>query len=117
MKIPTQLIFDDDNEPVAAVVPYSLLQKCFSYHEDSDDQPFEVDFLIRHYSFTPVKAWRIYRKFTIADVAKALDISINYYRKIERGERHYPIYDKKIAELFHIPRELIEPERETIGIL
>ena len=116
MKIPTQLIFDDENEPAAAVVPYSVFQKCFLSGRISDHLPLEVKILIRQYGFSPVKAWRIHRGFKIRNMAKKLDISVDYYKKIEEGKPHYPIYDRKIAELFQIPLELIEPEKEMIGL-
>ena len=116
MKIPTQLIFDDENEPAAAVVPYSVFQKCFLSGRISDHLPLEVKILIRQYGFSPVKAWRIHRGFKIRNMAKKLDVSVDYYKKIEEGKPHYPIYDRKIAELFQIPQELIEPEKEMIGL-
>ena len=116
MKIPTQLIFDDENEPAAAVVPYSVFQKCFLSGRISDHLPLEVKILIRQYGFSPVKAWRIHRGFKIRNMAKKLDVSVDYYKKIEEGKPHYPIYDRKIAELFQIPLELIEPEKEMIGL-
>lgn len=115
MTIPHQLILDENNEPAFAVIPYSVFRKHFcATEQNADPIPEEVKLLIRKHGFSSLKAWRIHLGFTMDDMAEKLEISHEYYRKIENGEPHYPVYDRKIAELLDIPENQIWTDDEII---
>ncbi len=118
-------IIEKNGKPEWAVIPYGKFKKIQDLLEDAEDiqdieenlkslsenrepvVPGEVTFAVIE-GVHPIRAWREYKKFSIAELAKKIGISGSYLSQIETGKRNPTINRlKAIARTLEIEPELL----------
>lgn len=100
-------IITHDDIPVAVVVPYQEYQQLVlaaKYRSDPHKYavPQEVAEMILIKNYTPIKAWRIHRKFSQAQMAQRLEITQAAFSQIEKSKKNQAATLKKVAAALRI---------------